>query len=68
MMLTHQVIDSSLVVNPGHLSKPHAGGTFAKLTIHPTPPEALGDGDVDMDGGVAEHSVWERARSEVWRV
>ncbi|WOO78183.1 DNA polymerase alpha subunit B [Vanrija pseudolonga] len=63
-----KVIDSSLVVNPGHLSKPHAGGTFAKLTIHPTPPEVLGDGDVEMDGGVAEHSVWERARSEVWRV
>ncbi|KAL7424793.1 DNA-directed DNA polymerase alpha subunit pol12 [Cryptotrichosporon argae] len=66
-----KIVDSTLVVNPSHLSRAHAPGTFAKLHIHPTPRNVLedGTGDVDMDAdGQREHGVWERARSEIWRI
>lgn len=60
-----KIVDSTLAVNPGHLSRAHSAGTFAKLTIHPS--KNLTD-DVSMDDEFAEHRVDERTRSEVWRI
>lgn len=65
------MVDSTLAINPGQLSRTNAPGTFAKLTIHPSDPRVLEDDggeDVDMDGGMVEHEVYARARSEVWRI
>jgi DNA polymerase alpha subunit B len=59
-----------LVVNPAHVSRAHSAGTFAKITVHPMPRKQLESGmDVDgLDGDVREHAIFERARSEIWRV
>lgn len=52
-------------MNPGHLSRAHGAGTFAKITVHPSPASTLAAVDED---GLAPHAVAERARSEVWRI
>ncbi|EIW72508.1 hypothetical protein TREMEDRAFT_66921 [Tremella mesenterica DSM 1558] len=65
-----KIVDSTLVINPSHLSRPHTGGTFAKLVVHPLPRAEL-ERDMAIDGGLEEmreHNVWERARSEIWRI
>ena len=65
-----QIVDSTLVVNPAHLSRAHTAGTFAKVVVHPTPRSEL-ERTMDVDGGLedmAEHRIWERARSEIWRI
>lgn len=60
-----KIVDSTLAVNPGFLSSARAAGTFAKLSIHPIK-GLQSDGDVDMDD--VEHRIYERARSDVWRI
>ncbi|WVQ82653.1 hypothetical protein IAT38_004785 [Cryptococcus sp. DSM 104549] len=62
-----KTVDSTLVVNPAHLARSQAAGTYAKLLIHPTPKSKLQEMARDWDGDV-EHEVYERARSEIWRV
>ena len=60
------VLDSTLVVNPGHLSKGTTGGTYATLELHPMSREALdnaGGDDVELP-----HSVVDRIRVEVKRI
>ena len=65
-------MDSTLVVNPAHLSRAHSAGTYAKILVHPTPKEKLEGMDVDGEDagleGMREHGVWDRARSEIWRI
>jgi DNA polymerase alpha subunit B len=59
-----------LVVNPAHVSRAHSAGTFARIVVHPTPKEQLEKG-MDVDGleeDLREHMLWDRARSEIWRV
>jgi DNA polymerase alpha subunit B len=56
-----KVVDSTLALNPGHLSRANTAGTFTKLMIHPS--KSLVD-----DGEYQEHRVDERTRSEVWRI
>jgi DNA polymerase alpha subunit B len=64
-----QIVDSTLVINPAYLSRAHSAGTFAKVFVHPTAREELENGmDVEVDGGMREHRIWERARSEIWRI
>ncbi|EKC98004.1 alpha DNA polymerase [Trichosporon asahii var. asahii CBS 8904] len=60
-----KIVDETLVVNPGHLSRANAPGTFAKITVHPSTPERLEQVDEE---GYTTHGVAERARSEVWRI
>jgi DNA polymerase alpha subunit B len=65
-----QIVDSTLVVNPAHVSRAHSAGTYAKITVHPTPKAKLEKGmEVDgLDGDFREHDIWERARSDIWRI
>ncbi|OCF32814.1 DNA polymerase alpha subunit B [Kwoniella heveanensis BCC8398] len=62
-----KIVDSTLVVNPAYLARPHSAGTFAKITLHPTPKEQLMESDVGEDA-MLEHQVYDRARSEIWRI
>lgn len=62
-----QIVDSTLVVNPSYLSKAHSAGTFAKVTVHPMNRTELGDG-MDLDEDLKEHAIYDRARSEIWRI
>lgn len=55
------------MVNPSHLSKPHSAGTFAKITVHPMNRSELG-GEMDLDEDMREHALYDRARSEIWRI
>ncbi|WVR05995.1 hypothetical protein IAU60_003023 [Kwoniella sp. DSM 27419] len=61
-----KIIDSSLVLNPAYLARAHTGGTYAKIAIHPTSPSEL-ESLADTDD-YTEHQVWDRARSEIWRI
>lgn len=58
------------MVNPSHLSKPHSAGTFAKIIVHPMKRSELESEGMDVDGleDEKEHMLWERARSEIWRI
>ncbi|WVF70910.1 hypothetical protein IAT40_005705 [Kwoniella sp. CBS 6097] len=62
-----KIVDSTLVVNPAYLARPHSAGTFAKITLHPTPKEQLVDSG-DGEEAMLEHQVYDRARSEIWRI
>jgi len=57
------VLDSTVVVNPGHLSRGTVGGTYAVIEVHPMKREALenaGGEDVEV-----LHAVQDRTRIEV---
>ncbi|KAK8866041.1 hypothetical protein IAR55_001192 [Kwoniella newhampshirensis] len=56
-----KIVDSTLVVNPAHLARAHSAGTYAKIIVHSTPRSELVD-------EFSEHKVWNRARSEIWRI
>ena len=61
-----QVVESVVVINPGHLSKRRGAGTYARMTLHPPPPPpAAADGAA---AGVVGHRVFERARVEIVRI
>ncbi|OCF55338.1 DNA polymerase alpha subunit B [Kwoniella mangroviensis CBS 10435] len=65
-----KIVDSTLVINPAHLARAHTAGTFAKVSIHPVPRPKLEN--AISDGGeldeFRDHQVWDRARSEIWRI
>ncbi|KAF9189903.1 DNA-directed DNA polymerase alpha subunit pol12 [Haplosporangium sp. Z 767] len=68
-----KTIDNVITVNPNHLSKAHAGGTFARLTIHPISQSVLGDLTMMMDEEDAQsmstyHRVYDRCRVDLVRV
>jgi DNA polymerase alpha subunit B len=56
------VIESVLLINPGHLSKRRGAGTYARMTLYaPTT-------DGETHGGLLGHKVFDRARVEVTRI
>jgi DNA polymerase alpha subunit B len=60
------VDDSTLVVNPGLLTKATTGGTYAVITVHP-----IARGQLDNAGGddvEMKHSIQERTRIEIKRI
>ena len=52
-----------MVVNPGHLSKRKAPGTFAQLTLHP---RVLVDEEQELNN--IPHNIFERGRLDVVRI
>lgn len=51
------VLDSTVVINPGHLSKGTTGGTYALMDIHPIKRDVLdnaGGDDVQLPHGVSD--------------
>jgi DNA polymerase alpha subunit B len=51
------VLDSTVVINPGHLSKGTTGGTYALMDIHPMKRDVLdnaGGDDVQLPHGVSD--------------
>ncbi|WVQ77069.1 hypothetical protein IAR50_006752 [Cryptococcus sp. DSM 104548] len=60
-----KIVDSTLVVNPSSLARPRATGHYAKIIIHPTSKADLKAADTE---DMLEHQVWDRARSEIWKV
>jgi DNA polymerase alpha subunit B len=60
------VLDGTVVVNPGHLSRGTTGGTYALMEVHPIKRETLesaGGADVEM-----EHNIQDRIRVEIKRI
>ncbi|WVO16943.1 hypothetical protein L204_104629 [Cryptococcus depauperatus] len=62
-----KIVDSSLVINPSQLARARSAGHFAKLIIHPTPKKDL-EMALDAEDVLLEHQVWDRARSEIWKL
>ncbi|ODN77905.1 hypothetical protein L202_05011 [Cryptococcus amylolentus CBS 6039] len=60
-----KVVDSTLVINPSSLARARATGHYAKIIIHPTPEAELKTAHPE---DMLEHQVWDRARSEIWKV
>ena len=60
------VLESTVVVNPGHLSRGTTGGTYALMDVHPMKRETLesaGGETVEM-----AHSLPDRVRVEIKRI
>lgn len=60
------ILDSTVVVNPGHLSKGTTGGTYAVMEVHPIKRDTLetvGGDDIEL-----AHNVQERVRVEIKRI
>jgi DNA polymerase alpha subunit B len=75
LALTAQIVDSTLVINPGFLSRARTAGTFSKLVIHPKERRALEAqaqaqelGEEGEGEGEVEHEVYARARAETWKI
>lgn len=65
-----KVVDSTLIVNPGSLSKLNSGGTYAKVLLAP-PLRAAGNGQRDGGDGAADYvpaRTPERTRVDIFRV
>ncbi|KAG0206680.1 DNA-directed DNA polymerase alpha subunit pol12 [Mortierella sp. GBA30] len=68
-----KTVDNVVTINPNQLSKSQAGGTFARLTIHPMSRSYLDDAVMMMDEEVEQsmstyHNVYERCRVDLIRV
>ncbi|KAF8972848.1 DNA-directed DNA polymerase alpha subunit pol12 [Entomortierella lignicola] len=69
-----KISDNVVFVNPNQLSKAHAGGTFARLTIHPISQTALDEALVssmdedDEQSTSVYHQVYSRCRVDIVRV
>lgn len=59
------ILDSTMVINPGHLTKGTTGGTYAIMEIHPLKRETL---DQSADDVQLQHGLNERIRVEVKRI
>jgi DNA polymerase alpha subunit B len=59
------VLDSTVVVNPGHLTKGSTGGTYAIMDIHPIKREKLDDAADDV---LLQHCLNDRVNVEVKRI
>lgn len=62
-ILSNQIVESVLVINPGYLSKRRGAGTYAKITV--LAPDALGDKSPEEEVG---HELFRRARVEIKRI
>ncbi|WVO24491.1 uncharacterized protein IAS62_005859 [Cryptococcus decagattii] len=64
-----KIVDSTLVINPSHIARARATGHYAKIIIHPTAREILEESmEVDGEESLCEHQVYERTRSEIWKI
>ncbi|KAF9275894.1 DNA-directed DNA polymerase alpha subunit pol12 [Mortierella alpina] len=68
-----KTVDKVITINPNQLSKAQAGGTFARLTIHPLSQTFLEDSVMLMDEKNEQsmrmyHKVYERCRVDLIRV
>ncbi|KAF9572957.1 DNA-directed DNA polymerase alpha subunit pol12 [Mortierella alpina] len=68
-----KTVDKVVTINPNQLSKAQAGGTFARLTIHPLSQTFLEDSVMLMDESNEQslrmyHKVYERCRVDLIRV
>ncbi|KAI1175428.1 DNA polymerase alpha/epsilon subunit B [Nemania sp. FL0916] len=59
-----RVVESVLVINPGHLSKRRGAGTYARMTLYP--PKLTEDEASSAE--LLGHNVFERARVEITRI
>jgi DNA polymerase alpha subunit B len=59
------VLESTIVVNPGHLAKGTTGGTYAILEIPPIPRETL---DEAVDSVLLPHNIQDRIQVYVKRI
>ncbi len=57
-----KVVESVLVINPGHLSKRRGAGTYARMTLYA--PEV----EESMGSAMVGHKVFERARVEITKI
>ena len=61
-----QVLNNTIVVNPGELAKNTTGGTYAVIDVHPMKRETLEDGiQADME---MNHAVQDRVRVDIKRI
>jgi hypothetical protein len=59
------VLESTVVINPGHLTKGTTGGTYATMEIPPIPRTTL---DEAVDGVLLPHNVQDRIQVQVKRI
>ncbi|TRX88126.1 hypothetical protein FHL15_010972 [Xylaria flabelliformis] len=59
-----RVVESVLIINPGHLSKRRGAGTYARMTLYP--PKLTEE--ESSSGEMVGHKVFERARVEITRI
>lgn len=75
-MLKHfaKIVDSAVMVNPATMTRRNQPGTFAKMTIYPTPRRDLEEAannmevDDDDDDKSLDHRVYERVRVDIVRI
>lgn len=60
-----KVLDTTVVVNPGHLTKGTAGGTYAMMDVHPMKKEDL---EKALDGDNVVKGVQDRLRVDIKRI
>ena len=63
-LISSQVVDGVVVINPGFLSKRKAAGTYARLTVYPASLSNEEKNSTQMVG----HKLFERARVDVIRI
>lgn len=61
------ILGSTMVLNPGHLTKGTTGGTYAIMEIHPVPLAKINEFD-DKKKAVIPHDVQERIKIDVKRI
>jgi len=62
------VAESTIVVNPGELTKNTTGGTYAVMDVHPMKRELLESGMKKADGGMMGKGVQDRLRVDIKRI
>lgn len=72
-----QVVDSTIMLNPSHLTKANGAGTFARLSVYPMErgelerrvDESLTKGlpELHTEDNI-EHRVWERCRVDIVKI
>lgn len=75
-MLKHfaKVVDSAVMVNPATMTRKNQPGTFAKMTIYPTPQRELEEAansmevDDEDEEKTLEHRIYERIRVDIVKI
>ncbi|KAL7527113.1 hypothetical protein ACHAXR_001811 [Thalassiosira sp. AJA248-18] len=63
-----KVCDTTVVVNPGELTKNITGGTYAVMDVHPMKREVLEKGMEEEEKGGLEKGVHDRVRVDIRRI
>lgn len=61
-------LGGTLLINPGQVAKGSAGGTYADLTIHPIPEDALRSASTGNNETLIPNKVHSRTQVSVVRV